>query len=176
MLIFLVLTHANSAADSFFKFMERYNEKTSKAQPQATCVRKAVHSPAKLGRHRNVDDTDSSDDEDCQQAISKGDAYLEEWNLYLNTHEVVPDNIGIVRWWGVGLTLSFPDSNLIHGFQLYGGHYPTWQSLARDYLSVMASSVSSERAFSSAGITICKQRHRLDADIVESTQCLKSLI
>ena len=40
----------------------------------------------------------------------------------------------------------------------------------------MASSVSSERAFSSAGITICKRRNRLDADIVEALQCLKSLI
>ena len=40
----------------------------------------------------------------------------------------------------------------------------------------MASSVSSERAFSSAGITICKRRNHLDADIVEALQCLKSLI
>ena len=40
----------------------------------------------------------------------------------------------------------------------------------------MASSVSSKRAFSSAGITICKQQNCLDADIVESLQCLKSFI
>ena len=40
----------------------------------------------------------------------------------------------------------------------------------------MASSVASERAFSSAGITISKRRNRLDGDIVEATQCLKSLI
>ena len=40
----------------------------------------------------------------------------------------------------------------------------------------MASSVSSERAFSSAGITICKQCNHLDADIVKSLQCLKSFI
>ena len=40
----------------------------------------------------------------------------------------------------------------------------------------MASSVSGEKAFSSAGITICKQRNCLDADIVESLQCLKSFI
>jgi hypothetical protein len=57
-----------------------------------------------------------------------------------------------------------------------GGRYPVWQSLARDYLAVMASSVSSERAFSSAGITICKRRNRLDGDIVEVLQCLKSFI
>jgi len=53
--------------------------------------------------------------------------------------------------------------------------YPTWASLARDYLPIMASSVSSERAFSSAGITISKRRNRLKGDIVEALQCLKLL-
>ena len=40
----------------------------------------------------------------------------------------------------------------------------------------MASSVASERAFSSAGITICKRRNRLDGDIVEVLQCIKSFL
>jgi hypothetical protein len=40
----------------------------------------------------------------------------------------------------------------------------------------MASSVSSERAFSSAGITICKRRNCLNSDLVEALQCLKSFI
>ena len=40
----------------------------------------------------------------------------------------------------------------------------------------MASSVSSERAFSAAGITISKRRGSLKCDIVEALQCLKSLI
>ena len=44
----------------------------------------------------------------------------------------------------------------------------------------MASFVLSERAFSSAGITICKRHNCLDTDIVEALpwalQCLKSLI
>ena len=39
----------------------------------------------------------------------------------------------------------------------------------------MASSVASERAFSSAGITISKRRNHLNGDIVEALQCLKSL-
>lgn len=60
-------------------------------------------------------------------------------------------------------------------FQLNGSRYPTWRSLAGDYLAVMASSVASERAFSAAGITISKRRNRLDSDIVEALQCLKSL-
>jgi hypothetical protein len=39
----------------------------------------------------------------------------------------------------------------------------------------MVSSVASEHAFSSAGITISKRRNRLDSNIVEALQCLKSL-
>jgi hypothetical protein len=39
----------------------------------------------------------------------------------------------------------------------------------------MASSVSSERAFSSAGITLSKQRNRLKGDVVEALQCLKCM-
>jgi hypothetical protein len=39
----------------------------------------------------------------------------------------------------------------------------------------MASSVSSERAFSSAGITISKRRNRLKGIIVEALQCLKCI-
>src|ERR1700675_3900044 len=52
---------------------------------------------------------------------------------------------------------------------------PTWASLAQDYLAIIASSVSSERAFSSAGITISKRRNRLKADIVEALECLKCM-
>jgi hypothetical protein len=40
----------------------------------------------------------------------------------------------------------------------------------------MASSVSSERAFSGAGITISRRRNRLKGDIVEALQVLKCAI
>jgi hypothetical protein len=39
----------------------------------------------------------------------------------------------------------------------------------------MVSSVSSERAFSSAGLTISKRCNRLKGDIVEALQCLKCM-
>ena len=52
---------------------------------------------------------------------------------------------------------------------------PTWASLAFDYLAIMGSSVSSERAFSAAGITISKRRNRLKADIVEALKFLKCM-
>ena len=54
--------------------------------------------------------------------------------------------------------------------------YPVWASLARDHLAIMASSVSSEWAFSSAGITISKHRNCLKPDVVEALQCLKFMI
>jgi len=40
----------------------------------------------------------------------------------------------------------------------------------------MASSVSSKRAFSAAGITLSKCRNRLKGDIVEALECLKCLL
>jgi hAT family C-terminal dimerisation region len=93
-------------------------------------------------------------------------------------NEDVPEGMGIVRWWGVSTSFHFHlcTSLTLIILQLNGSRYPTWRSLARDYLAVMASSVSSERAFSSAGITISKRRNRLNGDIVEALQCLKSLL
>ena len=43
--------------------------------------------------------------------------YLDEWRLYLNTHEVVPNDVGIVQWWGVHciVVLGFPGSDLCKG-------------------------------------------------------------
>jgi hypothetical protein len=48
--------------------------------------------------------------------------------------------------------------------------------MQHNYLAVMASSISSEQAFSSAGITISKHRNRLKGDIIEALQCLKCMI
>ncbi|PPQ84408.1 hypothetical protein CVT24_009521 [Panaeolus cyanescens] len=104
----------------------------------------------------------SDDEDDLDLGLSLPSNPLEpwrtEWDAYLNTHEVVPQTMGIVQWWG-----------------LNGSRYPTFASLARDYLAIMAASVLSERAFSSAGITISKRRNRLKGDIVEAIECLKCI-
>ena len=64
-----------------------------------------------------------------------------------------------------------------YNFQVNGSRYhPAWASLARDYLSIMSSSVSSERAFSQGGITIRKRWNRLKGDIVGALQCVKCAI
>ena len=73
--------------------------------------------------------------------------------------------------------LATPELHSTYGlYQLNAHHYPVWASLARDHLAIMASSVSSERAFSSAGITISQCRNRLKGDIVEALQFLRCLI
>src|SRR6266404_4272574 len=59
---------------------------------------------------------------------------------------------------------------------MQGWHYPTWRSLACNYLAIMASSMSSECVFSSAGITITKCCNHLKGDIVKALQCIKSFI
>ena len=55
-------------------------------------------------------------------------------------------------------------------------YHPAWASLARDYLLIMSSSVSSEHAFSQGDITISKRRNWLKGDIVEALQCVKCAI
>ena len=89
--------------EGVIKFVKRYNQWIVKEQPQATCVRKTV--PSRKTGHQNIDNTDLSseddDDDDCQQTSKTANAYIEEWNLYLNTHKAMPDDIEIVAWWGV---------------------------------------------------------------------------
>ncbi|KAF5338272.1 hypothetical protein D9611_014615 [Ephemerocybe angulata] len=85
--------------------------------------------------------------------------WLREMNSYLDGHDELEEGQSVVTWWG------------IHSRRL-----PTWASLARDYLAIMASSVSSERAFSAAGILISKRRNSLKADIVEALSILKSFL
>jgi hypothetical protein len=79
--------------------------------------------------------------------------WLKEFNLYFNTTDGIPE----------GQT------------KIKAHQYPVWASLARD-LSIMALSVSSEQAFSSAGITISKCHNHLKWDIVEALQYLKCMI
>ncbi|PPQ82781.1 hypothetical protein CVT25_009276 [Psilocybe cyanescens] len=85
--------------------------------------------------------TSSSTKEEVEASSDPSKPWLGEWNLFLQTHKTVPEGMGIAN-------------------PLLNAHcYPTWTSLARDYLAIMTSSVSSERAFSAAGITISKHRN-----------------
>jgi hypothetical protein len=102
--------------------------------------------------------------------------WFRDFCAYMDVHEQVPEGWTAIKWWGVSLSVrsSYPDKELIDISQYNSQRlYPAWVSLARDYLSIMSSSVSSERAFSQGGITISKRRNRLKGDVVEALQCIK---
>ena len=90
------------------KFIECYNKRNETAQVPVTCICKTAAAQPKAGLW-TIDDTDtSSDDDDHPKATSAIEPYLEEWNLYLNTNEAAPDDVGIVQWWGVHTMFLFP--------------------------------------------------------------------
>ncbi|KAG6815500.1 hypothetical protein H0H87_001248, partial [Tephrocybe sp. NHM501043] len=72
----------------------------------------------------------------------------------------IPDGWSSIKWWGV---------NNAH-------YHPIWASLACDYLSIMASSVSSEHTFFQGGLTVTMHHNHLKGDIVEALQSLKYAI
>lgn len=136
------------------RFIQKYNDLRKHAATIFTHDRKP--SSSNNPRRLNIDDTDSESDEDSED-VDPDRLWLNEWSAYLNSDEVVPEGMGTVHWWGI-----------------HGQRYPTWQSLARDYLAIMASSVSSESLCSAAGITTSKCHNRPEGDVVEALQCLKS--
>jgi hypothetical protein len=58
-------------------------------------------------------------------------------------------------------------------FQANGHMYPTWFSMVMDYLPIQASSVPSERVFSSAAETDTKWCNRMGPVLMEALQMLK---
>ena len=98
-----------------------------------------------------------------------------EFLHFLNAKDVIPENMGIVEWWGVHVLSHFFYIHSQKNKEHLGTYGQTWMSIVHDYLPIMASSVSSKQAFSSAGITISKQHNQLKLDIIESLQCLKCL-
>jgi hypothetical protein len=88
--------------------------------------------------------------------------WLRSFRAYLNVVEQVPDGWSAVKWWGVSVLIRNIISQQLTCTILevnFTRYHPAWASLARNYLSVMSSSVSSERAFSQGRITISKQQN-----------------
>ena len=84
------------------KFIDRFNE-LNKASTTIPLSQKARAS-SKPGWH-NVDDTDTESDAEDDQGTHLTSTWVDEWKLYLNTYEVVPDDMGLVLWWGVSAWL-----------------------------------------------------------------------
>jgi len=61
-------------------------------------------------------------------------------------------------------------------WQAHTCEFPVLSSMARDYLTIQATSVASEHAFSIAGNTITKTRNRLLPETARACLCVKSWI
>ena len=115
---------------------------------------------------------DISDDEGDAPSAGPAVGYEAAFNAYINAHDVLlPDGL-VVTFWGVRVALAHLFAVLTSS-QANQQRLPVWASLAADYLPVMASSVSSERVFSQAGLLITKRRTLLKADIIEAIQMVK---
>ena len=82
---------------------------------------------------------------------------FDEIDTYLNTSNDI--NANPLLWWKENQN-----------------KYPTLSLIAKDYLSIQATSVAAEQAFSVAGNTITPIRNKLDPETTRATLCLKSWI
>ncbi|GET52281.1 zinc finger BED domain-containing protein 1-like [Rhizophagus irregularis DAOM 181602=DAOM 197198] len=81
----------------------------------------------------------------------------DELDRYLNFP--VDSNTGSLIWW-----------------KTYEKNYPILSQIAKDYLTIQATSVPLERAFSISGLTISKTRNRLDPETARAIICMKNWI
>ena len=81
-----------------------------------------------------------------------------EINKYWNSTDA-DESVKPLEWW-----------------KTHSSEYPNLAKLARDYLSIQASSVPCEQLFSIAGQVLCKSRNRLTGESVRACICLRSWI
>ena len=165
----------------YLKFKARYFElnqsMSSSSLLQPTSKKSKAGGLKKLIRQVQ---SDSEDDMPPNAATASAGDPLRPWRAeflsYIETLEAaLPAGMSTIQWWGVSI-VYYTTPKLVADhipLKINAQRYLVWASLARDYLSIMSSSVSSERAFSSGGITISKRRNRLKGDIVEALQCVK---
>ncbi len=160
------------------QFKKRYYDLNATGVTLSTALRDHQSARSRLNElMRELSDDESgaesgSDDDATSNPKDVEKPWLKEFNAYLHGTEDLGGR-SIVQWWGMSTTSAPIVTAVKSVLQLNTTHYPVWASLALDYLPIMASSVSSERAFSSASITISKRRNRLGPDLVEALQFLK---
>ena len=84
------------------QFEERYKllqSSSSNSQPTQTSQPRKQSRMAGLIQ-RNLD-TDSENEDDDDEMLDPAKPWMGEFKRYLDTMDVVPENMSIVRWWGV---------------------------------------------------------------------------
>ncbi|KZV78765.1 hypothetical protein EXIGLDRAFT_598521, partial [Exidia glandulosa HHB12029] len=110
----------------------------------------------RLQTKRLLDEFSDDESNEILPSPAVAEPWRTEYRAWIDAHHELTQDMPLVRLWGVLTT-----------------QYPTWASLARDYLPVMGSSVSSERAFSGGGLVITDRRGSLKGDVVEALQSIK---
>jgi hypothetical protein len=102
------LTHYN-----YIQFLECAQVLQVSPSIKSAQVRKAP--PSCKSSRPNVDNTDTEGDDDSYEAaVSLTHIGMDEFKMYLNTLEEVPDGMDIVRWWGVSFSIFHSRASLIH--------------------------------------------------------------
>ena len=86
------------------------------------------------------------------------DSQLSSLTITESSEEEVDDKIDALKWWKLQEM----------------GPYPNLAQMARDYLSIPASSAATERSFSVAENLITENRNCLSPETVRALMCLKS--
>lgn len=125
-------------------------------------------------------DTNSSiatDDIWLEEVMEQGQNSSPQTNLNLNPADVLREEVKseIFRYRQEPLVkLSRPDSNPLEWWKINQSRFPHVARLARSLLCIPATSASSERIFSEAGLTISKKRARLTHQNATSVIMLKT--
>lgn len=69
----------------------------------------ASKSQSRIGRlvQRNLDTDSEAEDNDDGINVDPLKPWMAEFKHYLDTHEIVPEEMSIVRWWGVSACFFF---------------------------------------------------------------------
>lgn len=109
---------------------------------------------------KKISNSDAEDDLDFEIYGKRRkllDKDQDELTHYLSEEEI-DDKIDVLRWWKLQ----------------ENGSYPNLAQMARDYLSIPASSAATERSFSVAGNLITENRSCLSPETVRALMCIKS--
>ncbi|EJD48239.1 hypothetical protein AURDEDRAFT_61237, partial [Auricularia subglabra TFB-10046 SS5] len=140
--------------EGIMEVLDRYETlHRAKTTTAASATQPAARSKRLLDELSDDEDA-SADSASTPQPTSA--VWRTEYRAWLDSHHELKPDMCLVRFWGV-----------------LSSQFPTWASLAADYLAVMGSSVSSERSFSSGNLIVTDQRGRLEPDIVEALQSIK---
>ncbi|GBC12853.2 zinc finger BED domain-containing protein RICESLEEPER 2-like [Rhizophagus irregularis DAOM 181602=DAOM 197198] len=117
----------------------------------------SIYYPVSGTLNNNLDEDEDSEDSlfPVPKQFRNNNGH-DELNSYFNSTPE-PGTINVLEWW-----------------KGHKSNYPTLAKMARNYLSIPATSAPVERLFSESGNLITPERNRLRSDIIRAIMCLRS--